>query len=184
MRTLDSVGSATVCGGHCWVERRLFEVLGAWGASAGSPRSVVLLDRHSQHAAWRAAQWWERLPVRAGIEREDLVVAPQGWQEALGPAGGHLPAPDGDPALLAVVHRVLLARLLARYRHHLERTSPVSDGPVIRTLGQVLADLRTDREDGEAVCFDHLDDAATLERAWAAAQQVESAFLVDYRGLP
>ena len=181
MRTPGSDESAAVCGGHCWVERRLFEVLGAWGASAGSPRTVVLLDRHSQHAAWRAGQWWERLPVRAGIDREALVVAPPGWQAALGPAGDHLPAPDGDAALLAVVHRVLLARLLARYRRHLERTAPVSDGPAIRTLGQVLADVRSDRDDGEAALIDRLDDADTLARAWGAAKEVESAFLVGYR---
>jgi hypothetical protein len=174
--------SASVCGGHCWIERRLFEVVGQWGACAGSPRTVVLLDRHSQHAAWRAGQWWERLPVRAGIEREGLVVAPPGWQAALGSAGEAVPAFDGDAPMLAVLHRVLLARLLTRYRRHLERTSPVSDGPVIRTLGQVVADVRSDRDDGESALIDLLDASDTLRRSWEAAEKVESAFVVDYGG--
>lgn len=184
MRALDAGGSAVVCGGHCWVERRLFEVIGEWGASAGSPRTVVLLDRHSQHAAWRAAQWWDRLPVRAGIDREAHVVAPPGWLAALGPAGEPRPAPDGDAAILAVVHRVLLARLVHRYRRHLERTSPVHDGPVVRTLGQVVADVRSDRDDGEAALFDLLDAADTLGRVGEAVGRAEPAFLVDYGGLP
>ena len=174
--TLDE--SATRCGGHCWIERRLFEVLGAWGAAAGAPRVVILLDRHSQHAAWRAGQWWERLPVRAGLVRESLVQPPPGWGKALGPAGSHLAAPDGDAALLAVAHRVLLPRVVARYRAHADEAGPVADGPVLRTLGHVMADGRGDWEEGEVVLQALAAGAEAAAAAWEAAASAEAAFLV------
>ncbi len=156
--------AAARCGAHCWVERRLFEALGVWGASAGSPRAVVALDRASQHAAWRAAQWLERLPVLAGVDREALVAAPPGWAELLGAAGSHPPALEGA-GVVAVAARVLLPRLAERYRTHQAEATPVADRPALRTLAQCLADLRCDRED--------LDGA--LHAALAAADGPELA---------
>ncbi len=171
--------SSARCGGHCWIERRVFELLGAWGASAGAAGVVVLLDRHSQHAAWRAGQWWERLPVRAGLDREALVVPPSGWGEALGAAGEHRPAPaGGDPGLLAVTHRVVLPRLSARYRDHAGRAGPVADAPVLRTLGLAAGDVRVDWEEGEVGLQELLVDRESLAVASKAAREAEAAFVV------
>ena len=180
MSALGALEAADLCGGHCWVERRLFEVLGAWSLAASAPVTVVLLDRHSQHAAWRAGQWWERLPVRAGVEREELVVAPAGWEGALGAAGSRIPPPGGDPALLWVVHRVLLARLATRYRRHQERVGPLADAPTARTLLQVLADVRSDGDEGRAALEELMGDREDLESASSAGVGVESAFVVGY----
>lgn len=182
--TLSLEESAARCGAHCWVERRLFEVLGGWGASAGAARVVLLLDRHSQHAAWRAGQWWERLPVRADLDREALVRPPDGWEAALGPAGEHRPAPDGDAALLAVTHRVLLPRLVARYRDHADHAGPVADGPVLRTLAHAVGDGRADWEEGEVALQAALTDREAWAAAWAAATDAEAAFLFGYREAP
>jgi hypothetical protein len=164
---------AARAGGHCWVERRLFEVLGAWGASVGGAQVKILLDRHSQHAAWRAGQWWERLPVVAGIDRQALMAPPPGWEALLGAAGSHLPAPDGDAALLAVAYRVALPRLLTRYRAHQAAATPVADGPVLRTLVQATGDAAADWEEGEAAVQVLLvdDDAVTAAAAALGAAE-------------
>ncbi|MHB1930690.1 MAG: hypothetical protein ACYDEN_04410 [Acidimicrobiales bacterium] len=175
--TLRLSESAALVGGHCWIERRLFEVLGAWGAAAGAPAVVILLDRHSQHAAWRAAQWWDRLPVLTGVDREELVAPPAGWERLLGPAGSHLPAPDGDAAILAVLHRVGLARLLVRYGDHRRRATPVADGPVLRTIGHAALDVRADWEEGEAALQELIGDEATASSVSEASRGAEAAFV-------
>jgi hypothetical protein len=90
--------AAALAGEHCWVERRLFELLGRWSAETRHAPSVLALDRHSQHAAWRAQQWWDRLPVLAQIDRDALVTPSPAWLALDDPA---LAGPDapGDPAV-------------------------------------------------------------------------------------
>lgn len=153
MSRLELHAAAARAGGHCWVERRLFERLGAGAAGAAAPAVVRLLDAHAQHAAWRAAQWWDRLPVLAGVDRDALVAPPPGWEALLaeldeldGPAPG--PAADDRPRL-AVAYRRWLPRLARAYARHLDEASPVSDGPTIRTLRMVLEDVRADWSAGE-----------------------------------
>ena len=170
--------SSARSGGHCWVERRLFEVLGAWAPATGLAEATVLLDRHSLHAAWRAGQWWERLPLLAEVDRDALVAPPAGWERLLGPAGGPPPPPPGPVAALALVYRVVLPRLLASYREHAGRASPVADGPVLRTLRHAADDVRADREEGEAALLGLLDDETTVEDAAAAVRRAEKAWLV------
>jgi hypothetical protein len=169
--------TAARSGGHCWIERRLFEVLGAWGVAVTAPAAKLALDRHSLHAAWRAEQWFDRLPVLAGIEREDLVVPPPGWDRLLGPAGAHAASAEGDAAVLAVAYRVAMARLVTRYRDHRTRTSPVADGPVIRTLGHAGADARADWEEGEALVQAALGDRSALDAASEAVRHAEATFV-------
>lgn len=176
--TLSLPESSARCGGHCWVERRLFEVLGAWAAPVALPEVTVLLDRHSLHASWRAGQWWERLPVLAGVDRDALVTAPAGWETLLGAAGEPPPARPAPVAALAVVYRVALPRLLAAYRAHAERGTLVADGPVLRTLRQAAEDVGADREEGEAALLALLDDAIAIDEAAAAVQRSERAWLV------
>jgi hypothetical protein len=265
MSTLTLQQSAALVGRHCWVERRLFELLGAWSVTAPSDVATLTLDRHSQHAAWRAEQWWARLPVLAGVDRQSLVVAGPRWSALAGPAlagpalagpapadpapsgagpehggrpgragpapggpapGGPAPggpalagpalagagpehggrpgrgAPNaggGDPAVaapagdgrpqgataapadgigrLAVAYRVLLPRLAVAYARHAEMTTPVADGPVIRTLGQVRADLTGDWAEGEALVQDLIVDAGSVAAVAAAVAAAERAFL-------
>ncbi len=133
-------------GHHVWSERRGFEVLGSWTASIDDGAVKAMVDRHAQHHAWRAAQWWERLPVLAQIDRYDLVVAPSTPAAAMVEALSRLTSPVGR---MAGAYRVALPRLAAAYRRHLSRTSPVTDGPTIRTLTMVLADVEEDWREGE-----------------------------------
>jgi hypothetical protein len=194
--------SAALVGGHCWVERRLFERLGSWVASSASNEAKLLLDAHSQHAAWRAGQWWDRLPVLAQLDRDELVAAHDRWATLFvaTDAGDAIPAGD-DPAAdhsaadhsaadhsaaahlaadvtrLAVAYRVLLPRVAASYARHARLTTPIADGPVIRTLGQVAADVRADWAEGEFLLETLMSSAAHVAAAAAATARAEQALL-------
>lgn len=155
-------------GAYRWIEQHLFELTGAWSAdqALGSALQVHLFAASAQHAA-HAARWYERLPVLATVDRDDLT-RPLG--PALGPLVGHLgegapgwPPGEGgaesvepggasqnDPAaasqdapvagvrFVAGLYRVVLPRLLASYRAHLLRLSPVADEPSRQTVAEVL----------------------------------------------
>ena len=103
--------AARRAGGHRWVEARLFEILGGWVASTDEVDAKLLFDRHSQHHAWRADQWWDRLPVLADVDRPGLVVAPS---PGVGALAGGLADLDGTIPRLAGAYRVALPRLVAR----------------------------------------------------------------------
>jgi hypothetical protein len=53
-----------------------------------------------------------------------------------------------DVARLTAIYRDALPRVAAAYRDHLGLTTPVTDGPTIRALGLVLADLDADTRAG------------------------------------
>lgn len=128
-------------GHHAWVEMRLFEVLGGWSGTVAEPRTRALLATASRHHAWHAELWHDLLPDLPHLPVADLVAP----DEPTAAIVATLEAVDAtDPrATLAAVHDAL-PRLVARYAGHLERTAPVSDGPIIRALGLVLTDLDGD----------------------------------------
>jgi hypothetical protein len=141
------MAAAETIGHHVWFERRGFEILGSWTPELADGAVKAMVDRHAQHCAWRAGQLWERLPVLAQVDRDELVRAPPTPAVAMVEALGRLTAPVGR---VAGAYRVAFPRLAARYRRHLERTSPVSDSPTIRTLEKVLTDVEADWREGEA----------------------------------
>jgi len=174
--------AAARVGGHCWSERRLFEILGAWVPSVPEADAKVMIDRHSAHAAWRAEQWEGRLPVLAGTSRPGLVVAPNPavarlFAAAAGIAGedtagedtaGHDTAGDdagGTVGRLAAAYRVLLPRVMAAYREHRSISSVLADGPTRRTLAMALDDLMGDWAEGEALLQRHLTGSAAVRAA-------------------
>jgi hypothetical protein len=157
--------SARLAGGHCWVERRLFEIAGGWVASTPEPEVKLMLDRHSQHHAWRARQWWDRLPVLDDVDRDALVTPP-------GPAVAQVLSTLSEvrPTVprLAGLYRVAMARIHVSYRNHRSLAGPVADASVIRTLDIVGPDVIGDWTEGEAVLQSLLtthqgvDDAASI----------------------
>jgi hypothetical protein len=200
-RPLGLQEAAALIGEHCWIERRLFELLGRWSALTRHAPATIALDRHSQHAAWRAAQWWDRLPVLAQVDRDALVAPSRPWRALLddpaldgpeptspsspsspaSPSSPSSPSSDGAPAegdpdpgvgRLAVAYRVLLPHLVVAYGRHARATSPVADAPVIRTLGHVRPDAIADWAEGEEVLQALL---ATPDAVAAAAAAVASA---------
>jgi hypothetical protein len=123
-------------GALCWIEHRLFAILGAWAgqpAEAGplAAEATVFWATASRRHALAAEGWRDRLPVRAGVEHGPLIVAPPG------PAADVLVAvaAEADPGRrLAGLSQVVLPRLLVTYAAQLELASPVSEGAVVAAL--------------------------------------------------
>ncbi len=172
---LDGGGSPTVdvvpleiqaclVGGYQWVERRLFEVLGAWVGSEPVPEAQLLFDVYSLQHAWHAELFADRLPTLDSIDPATLTVPPTaGVDRALLVLAGGMRHPDGEPngapgagtegdegrpaltaggTLLRLVGlgRVVLPRLVSGYGRHLRRLSPVAEAPLHRALRLVLRD--------------------------------------------
>lgn len=140
--------AAMLAARHHWVESRLFGVLGGWVATTSEPDAKLLFDRHSNHHAWRAQQWWDRLPVLADLDRAELVAA-QG--AGLVAAFDALAAQESTLTRLACTYRMMIPRLAASYERHRLCTSAVADSSVLRTLVMLSADVATDWLEGEAV---------------------------------
>jgi hypothetical protein len=161
---------ARLIGSHRWCEARLFEILGSWVASTPEIEAKLLLDRHGQHHAWRADQWWDRLPVLADVDRDALVVplVPHGAA-----AADYLAGLEGTVPRLAAVYRMSLPRLVAAYQHHRSRANPASDAAVIRTLDLLQRDVANDWQEGELLLQDLVTDAEAVYVAAAAVAGLE-----------
>lgn len=157
-------------GGHRWLERRLFEVLGSWVVPTIDPEAKLMLDRHSRHHAWRAAQWLDRLPVLADVDREALTAPPSPQAEEM---MARLGALEGLAPRLAGVYRVALPRLSSRYECHRLAADPVPDGSALRTLRLVSADSEADWKEGERLLQARLVDAGSIQAASDAVSALE-----------
>jgi hypothetical protein len=162
--------ASRLAGGHRWAESRLFEITGGWVASTEPVDAKLLLDRHSQHHAWRAEQWWDRLPVLADVDRNDLTLPPTPTAE---PAAAALAALDSTVARLAGAYRVALPRLFAAYQRHRLRADPTSDGSAIRTLDLLVPDVAADWREGEVLLQRLLTDDAAVQAAAGAVADLE-----------
>jgi hypothetical protein len=147
--------AARRAGGHRWIEARLFEILGGWVASTHDVEAQLMFDRHSQHHAWRADQWWDRLPVLADVDRHELVAASSAGVAAVTVA---LTSTAGDVPRLAGAYRVAMPRLVAAYQEHRLAANPASDAAALRTLDIVLPDVIADWRDGEVLLQQLLSD--------------------------
>lgn len=140
----------------------MFEILGGWVGSTQQPQVKLMLDRHAQHHAWRAAQWWDRLPVLADVDRDDLVAAPTA---AVSRAMDGIAACSTAVSRLAAAYRFALPRMFSAYQHHRAAASPVSDGSAMRTLGLVGADLASDWGEGEVTLQGLISSEASADEA-------------------
>jgi hypothetical protein len=156
------------------LELQVFETAGGWVGATSEPRAKLALDRHSAHAAWRAEQWRERLPVLAGVDHPSLIQPPG---EAWGRCFSQLATLPGTVARLAALYRVVLPRLALRYRAHLASASVVAEAPTRRTLSMVLADVAGDRDEGDDALTVLLSERSAVEAAAGATVSVETAFL-------
>jgi hypothetical protein len=161
-------------GGHAWAESRLFETLGAWVAVTEQPEAKLLLDRHSQHHAWRAQQWWDRLPVLADVDRDRLIQPPT---PAAAAGAAALAGLEGTVARLAGVYRVALPRLFAGYQRHRQRADRPSDGSAIRTLHLLMPDVAGDWREGEVFLQVLLRDRTSVDQAAAAVAHLEQILI-------
>jgi hypothetical protein len=165
--------SAGRAGAHCWVERRLFEVLGGWVVGTAEADAKLLFDCLSQHHAWRADQWWDRLPVLADVERNALCH-PRDDGSGLGvEVLAALEQQDGTVRRLAGAYRVVLPRLWSGYEHHRRAADAVADGATLRTLGIVGPDTAADWHQGELVLQGLLSGGEAVAVAAAAVSELE-----------
>jgi hypothetical protein len=141
-----SIGElAQLCGYYCWMERRLFEVTGSRASlpgtgetQTGDPELRVVLSQMSARHGFFAAQWRERLPVRAGVDAEALVIPPSD------PVEEALDLIASAPRLALVLGGLatqFLPRLREAYGRHLAQASPVSEAPVRAVLGWAVLSL-------------------------------------------
>jgi len=157
-------------GAYCWVERRLFELTGAWAAAPGLPdeAQVFCFEVSNQHA-WHADLWEARLPVLAGVDRECLT-------RPLGPTVEPLLArlaperADGTDEgagrrFLVGLARVVLPLLLVSYRGLGRRLAPVADAPAIRALTLVLRDEEEELAAAQSIVDACLDTPEATQQA-------------------
>lgn len=145
-------------GHHAWLAGQLFEIVGRWATSVPEARARDVLAGHSHHQAWHAELWHGLLPAVPHLPAAELVVPRDADAEIVAALRRLDPpdAPDGDGAAattdrLATLYRVALPHVTASCAEHLARTTVVTDGPAMRVLRLVMADLDADRLAGEAL---------------------------------
>ncbi|MEM7141020.1 MAG: hypothetical protein AAF548_08305 [Actinomycetota bacterium] len=176
---MTAVQTARVVGELHWAAKRLFEVVGLWAAEADRPDIAVSMATSSRHLGWHAADLAELLPDSVLLEDE---VRTEPHAPAVGAAVDAIRAIPGSVERLAVAHRVLLARVAARCVAIERVAEPHSDAALSRVLAFLLADLRRDRDDGEALLGRLLADVETVEKANARVLEAETR-LVAVGGL-
>jgi hypothetical protein len=139
-----TIGDLAVrCGNYCWLEHRLFELTGRAAIAGTAPECSavdaeirVFFSAMAARHAFLAAQWRDRLPVRAGVDVDALVVAPPG---RVGAVLDLLGAAPGPLFVLGGLVGQILPRLLDAYGDDAAHASAVSEAPVRAVLG--MADL-------------------------------------------
>ncbi len=140
--------SSRVVARHHWVESNLFALLGGWVQTTSTPDAKLLFDRQAGHHAWRAQQWWNRLPVLADVDRAVLVALPG---DRLATVFKALSEEESTLSRLVCTYRVLIPRLAGAYERHRASVEAVADSSVLRTLEILARDVSSDWLDGEVI---------------------------------
>ncbi|MGH9058392.1 MAG: hypothetical protein ACRDZY_02580, partial [Acidimicrobiales bacterium] len=119
---------------------------------------------------------WDRLPVLAGVDRDELVRPPAAEAEAMVAALGAL---EDGVSRLAGAYRVALPRLAAAYLDLRASARAVSEGPARRTLDRVEGDLWADWREGEHRLQRLVGSAATAGVAAGAVAGLEAILAGD-----
>jgi hypothetical protein len=138
-------------GQHAWIEMRLFEAIGAWVTSVPELEVKAVLAAQSHHHAWHAELWHGLLPSIPDLRTADLVAPADEATRAIADSLAEPLGPGETVARLARLYRDVVPGLIATYRDHLDRTTPVTDGPTIRALHLVLTDEEDDLLAGESL---------------------------------
>lgn len=132
----DIAGSARWIGAQVWTLSRLFEITGRWAVAATDQGDTRRFAGVATRLAWLADEWRRRLPVLREVDPPDLIRAPTpgvaGDLERL----AELPIGERRARLGDVL--VELTDVLARHASH---ASPLTDGPLLRTLARSQYEL-------------------------------------------
>lgn len=167
-----ALGLAIRLGACCWAEQQVFALLGGWVTEIAEVDVKLAVAEHADHAAWRAQRWYELLPT-APPGADALVVAPPGMAAAVAVAAALAEGPGRTVEKLAVAHRVLLPRLAAALRAHLDWSPPVSEPAVGRMLRVALDDVAADWVAGERLLQALATNPEALARAHTAQAGAE-----------
>jgi hypothetical protein len=168
--------SAALAGAWAWAEASLYEVVGGWVRSTPRPSVKLYFDSCSQHHAWRAQLWQERLPARLVATRAGAADLSKPLSDRAAQAMKALSCLEGEVERLAGYCRVVMPRTVVAYRSWQRRCSDASDRPVVRALGFATDDAIADWERGTALLVELLDSASgpdAVVRAAEASSEVE-----------
>jgi hypothetical protein len=165
-------------GAYCWVERRLFELTGAWAAEATPPEVRIHLDVVSGQHGWHAGLWADRLPVLDGVDH-DALIRPGGPVAAL---FDELSRQPDTTARLAGLYRVVVPRLVVTYDRHLRRARAAADAPAVRALRLVRRDEVEGWQAGEALLEQLLVRPEDAASAAATQARLERTLVAEWGG--
>ena len=143
----DGLATAAELGPLVAALRRLHELLGSSALVVPSASAAIFLDERSLEHAWQAELLFERLPRRAGFEREVVIelgaaAVPLELLATLGAAGDEIGLVAGYGGAVAPWLDASLERLAAS-------GSPAADRPLLRAIRLVRSDLEAAREPAE-----------------------------------
>ena len=139
-------------GGLVWVERRLFETLGAWVRIVADPTLSIALATQARHHAAHAQSLEALLPATRDHDPEALVSAPTEPAPSPSPIAEVLRRLVGPAVIdagsdeIATLLEVVLPAQVDVLEAWLADASPVRDGPGIRGVTAVLVEHRADRD--------------------------------------
>ena len=163
-----------------WLERQLFERLGAWSSGPGTASARLHLADASRRHGWHAQVWFDRLPELSVIDAEALVVAPDDRLVELFERLDGVPSSDDDDAAVVRLDgygRVLLPRMIVAYRSTLDRLGVAADASLARWSRIVLADDLDEWERGESVLQGAVRSADRIEALAASRRSLDELVL-------
>lgn len=164
--TMLELGAAL--GADVWWCEQLFAVAGGWVETTAEVAVRIHLAELSRVAGDHAQALRGLLPRPAPVDPAAWVAAPSPAASAV---VDDLAGTSGTAARLAVVHRVVLPRLLAAWA----RPPTASAIGVARAVRHALTDLGELRDEGEALLHALMAGAAgAIEEAHAAALHAET----------
>jgi hypothetical protein len=166
--TIDE--AARRIGGYKWLEMRLFEVFGSAMSLVKEPQLKVVVGEQCYHHAWHAELWHTRLPALREMSGDQFAQPAHPGVEQLLEA---ISLAEDSLELFTGVYRVLLPYKIAAYTDHLANTSPITDGPTIRSLHQVLTDEMADWRIGQSLLQSLLGHAEDVDRVAAFQARLE-----------
>ncbi len=154
--------TARLVGGFQWLEMQMFEILGSWVKTVPENPVKLRLGADCYHHSWHAEMWQQRLPELREMAADGFVAPASPRVEAAVAAIREPQGRDQTLEKLVGAYRVLIPYKISMYTDHLRKASPVSDGPIIRTLTLALTDEMADWREGEMLIrslITHPDEA-------------------------
>ena len=155
-----------------WAAERLGGIIGSWAAGTGDPRAAVWLATVARHLEQHADSLEGLRPGYEALAEESRPGPARSEIEA---ALDGIAAAAGLAERLGIACRVLLGHLSAHCAALRAATAAPADAPFDRALEFLMADLRRDRDVGEAL-LDELGPAGP-----AAARSAEAAASAESR---